>query len=168
MTFGNWAIEESLFNHIKALLPEGKTILELGSGTGTTELLKCWNVVSIEHDKVYADQLTNTCIFAPLTPHKALRNHEGPMEWYDRDILIPALKGLEYDLLLVDGPPRKTRCGIVKYIHLFNWDIPIIFDDLQRPADRAIINSVASKLQRPYTTYGYLPGKPFGVINDRG
>ena len=166
MTFGSWAIEESLYNHIKTFLPEGKTIIELGSGTGTIELLKHWNVVSVEHSEKYADRLTNTCIFAPLTEHKALKNHEGPMKWYDRDILIPALEGLEYDLLLVDGPPGDTRCGIVKYIGLFYPEVPMIFDDLQRSADRKIINSVAAKLGKPFTTYGYLPGKPFGVIND--
>ena len=38
--FGGWAIEESCFNLIKEILPEGKTILEMGSGYGTDILSK--------------------------------------------------------------------------------------------------------------------------------
>ena len=164
--FGKANIEQALFDFILDVLPEGKTILELGSGWGTTQLLKHWKVISVEHNKVWWDKLTNPCIKAPLTEHKAIRNHSGPMKWYDRDILKPALKGLEYDLLLIDGPVGDTRCGVVKYIDLFNPEAIMVFDDLQRKADRAIINSVSAKLHKPYVMYPYTEGKPFGVIND--
>lgn len=161
-----FSIDYSLLDYIQRVLPEGKTILELGSGAGTEKLLKYWEVISVEHDWEYVKTLTNRYIHAPLTDHKAIRNHSGPMEWYDRDILKPELEGLKYDMLLVDGPPGKTRCGIVKYIDLFNTDIIMVFDDLQRKADRAIVNSIAAKLNKPFVTYTYQEGKPFGVIND--
>ena len=164
--FGGAHIDKSLYDFLLEVLPEGKTILELGSGWGTSQLVKHWEVYSVEHDKKYADRLTNNCIYAPLTDHKELRNHKGSMKWYDRDILVPALKDIRYDLLLVDGPPGNTRCGIVKYIDLFDKNVIMIFDDLQRKADRAIINSIGSKLNKPFVMYPYLSGKPFGVIND--
>lgn len=164
--FGNASISEELFDYIRSVVPEGETILELGSGWGTDQLMKHYTVVSIEHSKRYADMRTNRVIHADYTPHKALRNHEGPMKWYDRDILIPELEGLKYSLLLVDGPPQPYRCGIVKYIELFDTDAIIVFDDQQRKADRAILNSVAAKLRKPYVLYPHLGGKPFGVIND--
>jgi predicted O-methyltransferase YrrM len=163
---GGWAISKELFAYMKRVLPEGKTILELGSGAGTPYLLKHWEVISVEHDPEYAEKLTNRCIYAPLTKHKEIRNHSGAMEWYDRDILKPELVGLEYDLLLIDGPPNVYRCGIVKYVELFNTEATMVFDDLQRKGDRAIINSVAAKLQKPFVTYTHQDGKPFGVIND--
>ena len=48
MGFGEWAISEELYEDIKSILPEGKTILEFGSGSGTHELLKHWSVISVE------------------------------------------------------------------------------------------------------------------------
>jgi predicted O-methyltransferase YrrM len=162
----SWAISDQMFAYMKRVLPEGKTILELGSGEGTLQLLKHWEVISVEHDPEYVEKLTNRCIYAPLTEHKAIRNHSGVMKWYDRDILKPELEGLEYDLLLVDGPPNVYRCGVVKYIDLFNTDAILVFDDLQRKEDKAIINSIAAKLKKPFVTYSHLGGKPFGVIND--
>ena len=160
------SVDYSLLEYIQRVLPEGKTILELGSGEGTEQLLKYWEVISVEHDAEYAEKLTNRCIYAPLTEHKAIRNHSGSMQWYDRDVLKPELEGLKYDLLLVDGPPKDTRCGIVKYIELFDADVIMVFDDLQRKADRSTLNSVAGKLKKPFVTYTYQEGKPFGVIND--
>ncbi len=165
-SFGNFSIGESLFDYLLGALPEGRTILELGSGWATGELAKHWEVVSVEHKEKYVKRLTNRCIHAPLVEHKPIKNAVGPHEWYDRDILIPELKGLKYDLLLVDGPPAGTREGIIKYISLFDPDVIMVFDDLQRKTDRRIINSVASKLGKPYITYPHLEGKPFGVIND--
>lgn len=166
MTFGDVSIEESLYKYLRRILPEGQIILELGSGWGTTQLTKHWEVISIEHDKFYFEKLTNPCIYAPLVEHKPIRGTRGPHEWYDRDILTKELRLLNYDLLLVDGPPGATRSGIIKYIELFDSEAIIVFDDLQRKEDRRIINSVAAKLEKPYVVYPHLDGKPFGVIND--
>ena len=165
---GGWSIDPSLCDYIRKILPDGSTILELGSGAGTEWLAEYYTMYSVEHNEKFVDKYKSTYFYCPLTKHKALRNHDGPMEWFDRDILKPALIALDgkYDLLLIDGPPGGTRCGIVKYIELFRSDVPIVLDDLHRQADRKIINSIASKLRKPYVTYGYLDGKPFGVIND--
>ena len=123
-------------------------------------------MVSVEHDKDWVQKYTSSYIYAPLTWYKEVKNFEGSDQWYDRDKLQEGIKDLQYDLLLVDGPPGVNRSGIVKYIELFDTTVPIIFDDLQRGRDRKIINSVAHKLGLPFVTYGQFDGKPFGVIND--
>ncbi len=160
----DWAISKELFAYMKRVLPEGKTILELGSGAGTLQLLKHWEVISIEHDPEFVEKLTNQCIYAPLKEHKAVANHEGTV-WYDADTLRPQLKWLQYDLLLVDGPP-ESRAGFVKYFDMFDSTALIVFDDVNRRRDNAVMNSIASKLEVPYVTYGAGTAKLFGVIND--
>ena len=48
---GSWSITKELFDWIRDTLPDGKTILELGSGPGTVKLLEYYKVYSIEHSK---------------------------------------------------------------------------------------------------------------------
>jgi hypothetical protein len=78
--------------------------------------------------------------------------------------LKPQLKGIEYDLLLVDGPPQ-TRSGFVKYMSLFDSTAIWIFDDANRGSDHAVLNSVSAKLKVPWITYHSGPAKTFSVIN---
>ena len=47
--------DASLFLWIKENLPHNSTILEFGSGTGTKELVKNYQVTSIEHSKEWLD-----------------------------------------------------------------------------------------------------------------
>jgi hypothetical protein len=124
--FQSWAIEEQLFNFIRNILPDGSTILELGSGTGTIELCKFYTVYSIEHDKRWLGTAPDTnYIYAPIENN-----------WYDRTVLETEIKSLNYDLVLVDGPPGSIgRGGILNNLDLFNTDVPFIFDDTNRKAE---------------------------------
>ena len=47
---GGLAICQGVFSWIMSNLPEGSTILEFGSGRGTIELTKYYNVYSVEQD----------------------------------------------------------------------------------------------------------------------
>jgi hypothetical protein len=160
--FGDWAIDEKLFNYIQTILPEGSTILELGSGHSTDALAKHYTMYSVEHDAEWLDKYDSTYLHVPLCEHKAVKGHTHT-RWYDASILKPKLKGIKYDLLLVDGPPT-TRSGFVKYMSLFDSDAIWIFDDANRSGDRAVVNSVASKLRQPWVTYHGV-AKTFSVIN---
>lgn len=163
--FGDWAIDKSLYDYVLQVLPNGGTILELGSGYGTKRLVEQgYTMYSVEHNKDFMDQYDSTYMYAPLCEHKAIQNHEG-INWYSADILRPQLEGLEYDLLLIDGPP-KHRAGFYKYKDMFDLDAILVFDDYERSIERKLINSIASYLKRPYIVYGCGEGKPFGVIND--
>jgi hypothetical protein len=163
-SFDGGSITEALFNYIRSVLPDGKTILELGSGWGTGQLAKYYTMYSVEHDEKYLDKYDTTYFYVPLKEHKPLHNHKATL-WYDPKILRDMLDGLKYDLLLIDGPPH-TRSGFFKYFDLFDETTILVFDDVIRGIDRKVINSISSKLKCPYTVYGNGEGKPFGVIND--
>lgn len=163
-SFHNASITENLYNWIRKTLPDGSTILELGSGWATGELAKHYTMFSVEHSEKYLDKYDSTYLHAPLKEHKQLANHDST-RWYDADILRDMLEDKEYDLLLIDGPPQ-TRSGFYKYMALFDESKIWVFDDLHRNLDRKVISSCASKLQCPYIVYCSDDGKPFGVIND--
>ncbi len=163
--FGNWSIDKDLYDFIRKVLPEGNTILELGSGFSTGELSKYYTMYSVEHDEKFLDKYDSTYLHAPLKKHKKLKNHEST-EWYDAAVLRDLLKGLKYNLLLVDGPPQ-TRSGFVKYINLFDTSAIWIFDDAGRSIDRAVVNSAASVLGVPWVNYrSEAGGKIYSVLNN--
>ncbi len=159
-----WSIDISLYEFIRRVLPDGGTILELGSGYGTGMLAEHYTMHSVEHDHEFVDRYKSTYIYCPLREHKEIKNHPTT-RWYDADVLRPKLKGLKYDLLLIDGPPQ-TRSGFFKYFDMFDETAILVFDDLHRDCERKVINSVASQLKCPYVVYGNGEGKSFGVIND--
>jgi len=163
-SFHNHSITQRLFYHIRNTLPDGGTILELGSGYGTGELAKHYKMYSVEHNKEWLDKYDSTYLYVPLKEHKPLANHTETL-WYDANILRGKLHGIKYDLLLIDGPPQ-TRSGFYKYMDLFDSRAIWVFDDMHRDIDRKVVVSVSSRLMRPYIVYCSDDGKPFAVIND--
>jgi len=149
----SWAITEQLFITILSILPLGATILELGSGTGTLELTRYYQVHSIEHNPTWLNKFPAHYIHAPLIDDS----------WYDSKIIAEAIMSLRYDLLLVDGPPQHRRANIVDHFDLFLHDVPIIFDDIVRDADAYAMNKIATKLKRAPQTYLH-GSKGFAVI----
>lgn len=165
MSFGGFAIDEELFLYIKKILPEGKTILELGSGHGTGELVKHWNVYSIEDNKKWLGKYHDQYIHAPLVWHKPIAKLPGDI-WYDSKVLRKELPFIHYRLLLIDGPCRydASRAGLIKYKSLFNFNVPIIFDDVNRVKDWDVAIRLAAILRRPITIHNTHKTKYFGVI----
>ena len=159
----SWEIGQKLIQYIENTVTTGSTILELGSGEGTRILAKKYRMYSVEHDMEWMGKYQSNYLYTPLKQHKEVKNHVGNI-WYDADILREHLLGLDYHLLLVDGPPTY-RAGFVKYFSLFNPDVVMVFDDLQRHKEIKIMNSIAGRLDVPYVVYT-ADGKMFGVIND--
>ncbi|MEI2420674.1 hypothetical protein V6O07_10405, partial [Arthrospira platensis SPKY2] len=151
---GNWAISEDLFVYILETLPVGSTILELGSGTGTLELSKYYNMVSIEHNRDWLNKYNSHYIYAPLVDDM----------WYNGDVLRRELQNIDYQLILVDGPPQHRRKGILNYLDLFNWNVQVILDDVNRKYDMDVAISLAKHLEKIPTVYKY--DKFFAVIKD--
>lgn len=149
----NWAISEELFLCLLETLPVGSTILELGSGTGTLELSKHYNLVSIEHDKKWLNKYDSRYIYAPLVDDM----------WYDGEVLSRELRGIDYDLILIDGPPQHRRKGIFNYLDLFNWNVPVIVDDINRQYDMDVAISLARYLGKIPRVYKH--NKYFAVID---
>ena len=150
--FEYWSISKQLFDHICTILPEGSTILELGSGWASGEFSKHYTVYSIEHDRYWLGKYDTNYIYAPI------KNR-----WYDSNVLKKSLP-VHYDLILVDGPPELIgREGFYTFLNLFDTSAIIIFDDIHRKKDRDLMIAVAQKLERPYKVYGR-PEKLYAVI----
>jgi hypothetical protein len=158
------SISEKTISIITRLLPPDSWILELGSGEGTQALHeRGYNMISIEHDKEWLNKYNTHYIHAPIEHFKPTKQFIEFEFWYCHQVLARELSALEYDLLLVDGPPRRIesmaarvgRAGLFKYREFFNWDVPVIFDDTQREAEWKIAYQIARRLDggRPLYTY---------------
>lgn len=151
-TFGGGSIDKELFDFIRQILPDNKTILEFGSGWGSGELSKYYTVFSVEHDKRWLNKYKTHYIYAPIK--------NG---WYDIEVLKKQLP-IDYDLILIDGPPRTIgREGFYKNLALFKTNIPIIFDDIHRLKDYQHMINVAQILNREPKIFS-TRDKQFGVL----
>lgn len=140
--WGGNSISKLLFDYVYAQLPKGKTILELGSGWGTGQLIERWNVWSVENNVEWFKKYNPQSFLVPLKDN-----------WYDVDVLKKCLDGLEYDLLLVDGP-YDSRGGFVTHFDLFKHDVPILFDDVMRASGLKIMRDISKILNRSYAEHG--------------
>lgn len=155
---GGWAIQESCYNFIKEILPKGKTILELGSGIGTDYLSKHYKMYSIENYLEWINKYDSEYIFAPIKNYDdtwtapELPGENGPKQigWYNPMFLEDNLPK-HYDLILIDGPNGIFgRGGFLKHIDMFNTSVPIIFDDINRHTERALMIKVSEHIGRPW------------------
>jgi hypothetical protein len=152
--WGGNSISRALFDYLKDNLLEGKTILELGSGWGTGQLMKHWNVWSVESKPEWFAKYNKVqSLYVPI-------KEKGG--WYDVQTLKSVLEGKDYDLLLVDGP-YNNREGLINNFHLFNQNVPVVFDDVNKEAGKRIIREISNILKRPYSLQGY-GRSTFGVI----
>ena len=111
---GNRARQE-----IRRILPEGKTILELGSGVGTVYLAKFYRMISIESERSWIGLSDSAYLYAPIK--------DG---WYDlSDIELPG----HFALALVDGPPRYLASRMPFYERLATRCDAIVVDDVDDP-----------------------------------
>ena len=140
----DYAIPTELLQWLIDNVPEGSTILELGSGTGTVELCKWFKVYTIEHNEKWMNRAKDAIyINAPI------QHYEG-YDWYDIEILKKELPK-KYDVIIVDGPPGKKigRFGFIHNLELFDPNAIFIMDDTNRARDKTLSNQVAAKLGRP-------------------
>jgi hypothetical protein len=151
--FGGWSLEKACYEKIRELLPDGGTILELGSGSVTKKLARHYTVYSIEED---AERVNGSGLIfhAPISGG-----------WYEAEAVKRAIPE-HYDLILVDGPVTNaevSRVGFVDNLDLFNTDVPIVFDDVNRPDDDWAMRLVAKITGRtPEIHRGHQ--KDFGVL----
>tara|TARA_B100000700_G_C14870192_1_gene773004 strand:- start:460 stop:1056 length:597 start_codon:yes stop_codon:yes gene_type:complete len=100
-----YAAPNSMFEWLNDNLPNGSKILEFGSGTGTIELTKTFEVTSIEDNEQWLDLAQDsTYIYAPLVN-----------DWYDWQAL-EILHDKTFDGIIIDGPYET-----IDRIHLIDW-----------------------------------------------
>lgn len=141
---GGWAIEKEFLNYVEKNFEKKSRILEFGSGNGTEALLENYEVTSIEHNEEFFVNRGkgHNIILAPIV--------DG---WYSSKVVEEKLRE-SYKLIIIDGPPRELRKGILKNINLFkNVSIPIIFDDMDRDFDRNIMESFCKSLGYEYELF---------------
>lgn len=148
MTIDNQVIVE-LFK----FLPNGKTILELGTGYGTVELAKHWNVLSVEHNASWhqgvSELIRVPLISASSNIDRGIRSFwkrfPEASQWYDPTILAKKLEGKEYDAIIVDGPPGGAKRSAMwwYYDKIFDTSVPVIVDDIHRRYDWQVASQIA-------------------------
>ena len=164
--FGGWAINESCYEFMVKTLPEGSTVLELGSGIGTMHLAKHFKMYSIENYPEWIDKYDSTYIYAPIKYYDSewtspdLPGEGSPKQlgWFDPERIIGNLPE-KYDAILIDGPNGMFgRGGFLKHIELFNTDVLLIFDDINRESELELMKAVSKKIGRPYSILDYATG----------
>ena len=115
--------------------PDPVTILEMGSGAGSSLLAETHDMHCVEHNKDWVDKYDNiTYYYAPIV--------DG---WYDRSVLerLPS----EYEVLLIDGPPGNIgRSGILEYIKDLGEGKTIIVDDTHRSDETRLVKEIEKAL----------------------
>jgi len=158
-----WSLSEVAHEWIRAHLPAGSTILELGSGAGSAALAEHFTIYSVEHDKEWVNKYPNVnYIYAPIVHHKPIEGFEKH-SWYDKDV-IAQTKNLIYSLIICDGPPACIgRAGFLKYISLFKNDVPILFDDVHRALEMKLAKKVAARLNSDLLVLGLNTSKHIAI-----
>lgn len=134
-------------------MPKDSVLLELGSGWASGEFSKYYHVYSIEHDEKWIGKYNTNYIYAPIV--------NG---WYDTEAIKKSLP-TKYDMILIDGPLGTIgRFGFYNNLHLFNTNVTMIIDDVDRSAELNLLLAVAKKLNQPYKIFNCSDRKSFGVI----
>lgn len=155
INWGGSGIERIVFESICELIPEGATILELGSGDVSTAAFSTkFNVISIEENAEYLGRYNSHYIHAPIV--------DG---WYKLDVLNKILPKLKYDLIFIDAPSGSgNRFGFLENIHLFNTKVPIVVHDTNREEEFKLINEISKKVKREFVCYTNKGGDNWGIV----
>lgn len=147
---------EFLAEHVEA----GARILEFGSGLGTRELGRRFELVSIEHD----DRIQ---AFHERYVHSPLQED---LHYREEDCERAFAMG-RHAVIVVDGPPahlahnRKSRLGFQKFAHRVEAHTMLVFDDVERPWDCWNFLRTFSRLRREVVLIE--DGKIAGVLLPR-
>lgn len=147
-----------------------KNVIEFGGGISTVYLAKLakskkneLKIITIDHDKGWISILKEilekegvsdyvTLIHSPLVEsEKSFENNK----WYDEKIIIESIKGIEFDLVIVDGPLAFTRdielsrYPALPFINNYLSERNAVFlDDTNRKGERKIIKEWEKKFKR--------------------
>ena len=141
----NWSLCDGIILASKILTNKQSTILEFGSGFGSTLLAKQCTVYSVEHDEKFLSLFPEiNYIHAPLSDCQMIEEF-GDTEWYDPGA-IKSHMPKKCDVIIVDGPPEKVgRSGLLHNLEMFSEDSIWIIDDVLRLKDQLLANYISLK-----------------------
>ncbi len=133
-------LPQQAFEFLESRLPQLREgyVVELGSGHGTRRLISMLpagvQLISVEHDHTFVGLVKGAhYIYAPLV--------NG---WYDGEVLGRELPAPDRILaLIVDGPPRVGRSGLLGNLHRFPKQCGLLVDDLHRPEELQLFTRLA-------------------------
>ena len=157
MSNGSVPMTQSCLDYIKKILPKGSTILELGSGEGTTWLANAgYKMYSVENQPAWFDRFPNHTTYINCRSKMYDDDYTAPDIaengcWYHPDDIFPNLPE-SYDLIFIDGPGGRPwgRGGFWKHIDEFNTDVTMVFDDINRTQDSEVMERVSEYVGRDY------------------
>lgn len=150
--WGVHSISKELFDCIGHFVPSGSTLLEFGSGWGTSQLCEKYKVISIEDNERFLNLYPSTYIYAPKHGR-----------WYSMEKIAEQLT-VPYDAVLVDGNDQDDRLrGLFANDSFFNWNAIWFFDDLNITTINIDFEDYMKAKGRHFVKYQVGP-KPFGVL----
>ena len=173
--FGKHSLSKDLFYFIALNFNEDNVLLEMGSGRVTALFDQMFKkVYSVEDQPEWLNKYHSNYIHSPIIPFSESyvqsllkAGVDYNIAWYDPELLKEELETHnDYNFILIDGPCGiHGRYGFSKHIDIFKTDVPMIFDDVNRPEDVANYNETLKKLNKTGRIYKCSDGKMFGVVN---
>lgn len=158
---------------IDLLLQGQGNILEFGSGYSSKYLVDHgYKVTSIEHDPNWVDKFEGVdYIYAPITELPYSKSYEkrfpNVKTWYDGEAIKKGIEGKTFNLMIIDGPPKYIgRCGLYVHRELFDWSVPVIWDNTDRRVEIFLANLISFGLQhKGFLTVHNTTGWSFSVTS---
>ena len=157
MSSGTFKLNIKCINWIRTNIEKGSSILEFGSGPGSSGLLaEDYDLHSIEENQEYVDNYSNsTYLYSPVI--------EEAGYWYDIDLVNEFIKEKTFSCILVDGPAATVdakcpRCGLYDNLKSgklkLNTECVWIFDDTHRPWDMDLAVNISKFIGRGLKSFG--------------
>jgi hypothetical protein len=128
-----WSFTFAFINYIRESFQKGSTIVEFGSGSGSSVLAEDYRYVCVEHDDEFVGKYPNIQYI-----QAKIKNG-----WYDRDPVVRHLP--KADCYIIDGPTTEVgREGLIENVDLLPTDKTIVFDDVNRNGDLKIARQVSA------------------------
>jgi hypothetical protein len=163
-------ISKTVIEKLLEVIPEGSTVLELGTGFGTIPIAEKFKVISIENNPHW-HQGVSELIEVPVVdqlniPGSISKRFPLYKQWYDAELLRTKLAGKQYDAIIVDGPESPSRRpGFLFNRSIFDQTVPVIIDDFHRPYDmRTGIMYAQAIVASKFEIFGFDEDKPFARI----
>ena len=131
----DWMMPIEIHSWLSENIKKGSSILEFGSGHGSIELTKRYDLISIEHDKQWIGLSDSRYIHAEImeNPISIKNNQQG---WYDISRVLEVIQTNTISAYIIDGPPGDIgRHGFLSITDSLSKDAIFIIDDIHRDAE---------------------------------